>query len=558
MSESQTELAENLMARHEALKASRGPWDSFWQEIGEYVMPRKAQVTAKQSSPDASGAAQLFDGTAIQGNMVLANGQLSWMTPMESRWFSFDAPVALQGNDAAKQWFAACSEIASGYLARSRFYEQIHEHYLDRGGFGTAVLFCEEGKKTPLNFQNFAVGSFAIAEDDEGNVDTLFREFRLTARQAAQKFGSENLSDRLQAELGDEKRKDTEHEFLHCIYPREDIAEGRGGGKNKPIASVYLEVSTKHVLRESGYDEQPFFASRYLKWGDAAYGWSPSWMALPESRQLNFLEKQMDALAEKAAFPPMLVPSTHEGEIDVRAAGVTYYDGTSPGGAPREWMTAGRYDIGKDRADVKRKAIDRAFHVDLFQMFAQMEPRQMTAREVAERSSEKLIQFSPTFARMVTEIFNPLLHRVWALLARQGLFPAPPREVVVVDGSGAYVAEPEITYSSRIALAIKELENNAFDRQLEVMMPLLQLQPDIADNYDFDVILRDRGRNSGLPARWMRDAEEVAKMRAGRAQAQAAAAQMQQTQTAADAMHKVGSIPKDSALLNMVQGGGAA
>ena len=89
-------------------------------------------------------------------------------------------------------------------------------------------------------------------------------------------------------------------------------------------------------------------------------------------------------------------------------------------------------------------------------------------------------------------------------------------------------------------------------------MPLLQLQPDIADNYDFDVILRDRGRNSGLPARWMRDAAEVAKMRAGRAQAQAQAMQMQQAQGAADAISKVGNIPKNSAVLNMLQGGGAS
>src|SRR5690606_4715799 len=118
-----------------------------------------------------------------------------------------------------------------------------------------------------------------------------------------------------------------------------------------------------------------------------------------ESRQLNFLEKNMDALAEIAAFPRMLIPQNYVGDIDTRAGGVTYFDASNPNAAPREWATNGRYDVGLDRANRKQRAIEDAFHVDLFQMFSQQE-KQMTATEVSERAAEKLIQFSPTFARM--------------------------------------------------------------------------------------------------------------------------------------------------------------
>ena len=62
-------------------------------------------------------------------------------------------------------------------LARSNFYTEAHELYMDRGCFGTGVLHCETGKRSFLNFRKFDVGTFSIAEDDEGYVDTLSREF---------------------------------------------------------------------------------------------------------------------------------------------------------------------------------------------------------------------------------------------------------------------------------------------------------------------------------------------------------------------------------------------
>lgn len=554
MSESKAELGRRLLARNAQLKSQRGVWDAFWQEIARYVMPRKNQIARKSPPPDTADQDTLFDGTAIQANMIQASGMMSYMVPKGSVWFSFDPPMPLKGSDPAKQWFQHCSDIARVELASSNFYELVHEHFLDRGAFGTAVLFCEEGRRAALGFQTFDVGTFSLGLDDEGYVDTLFREFTLTARQAEQKFGDE-VSEEIRKAAREEKRKDAEFEFLHCIYPRAEVERGRLDAENKPIASVYLEVKSGHVNRVSGYDEPAFYASRYLKWGDTAYGWSPSWMALPEARQLNFLEKQMDALAEKAAFPPMLVPSTHEGDIDVRALGVTYYSGVGEGAMPREWQNTGRYDIGKDRAEIKRRAIERAFHVDLFQMFANYEGPQMTAREVAERQGEKLTQFSPTADRTTTELFTPLLRRVFAILARAGKFPPPPPEVMVSEAGGVFVADPEIIYSSRIALAIKALENNAFDRDLETLMPLIQIAPDAVDNYDLDEIVRDRSRNNGLPARWMRDLEEVEEMRAARAQAAAQQAQMRQAEQLAGAAGKAGGIKEDGLVARMLQGG---
>jgi hypothetical protein len=548
---SDIELTDWVLHRHETLKNKRAPWDSFWQDAAEYCMPRKAEIMTSTTAPNTQRDAVLFDSTMIYANMVLSNGCMSYLTPADSRWFSFDPPMHLKGNDACEQYCRRCTEVASMELANSNFYTEIHELYLDRGCFGTAVLYCEEGRRTAINFRKFDIGTFSIAEDEEGYVDTLSREFTYTARQAVQKFGLDNVSEVIKDcfESGKSEQMDREFIFIHQIFPRADdeIEFGKKDAANMPVASVYIDRDKKHLCRVSGYIEFPFFATRYLRWmNEHVYGWSPAWMALPEARQLNFLQKQMDALAELAAFPRFLVPDTHEGEVDYRAAGVTYYDANNPSALPQEWATAGKYDIGKDRVEMKRETINRCFHVDMFQMFANLERPQMTAREVTERASEKLVQFSPTFARLTSELYTPLLRRVWGLLSRAGKMPPPPKEMMVQGPDGAMVPEPNVVYSSRIALAIKNLENASLMSMFEMWSPIAELKPEVFDNANWDAMFRDSVRNAGLPARWVIEMEMVQDIRKQRAEQQAEMQKMAQQGAMAESIGKVGSVKEDS------------
>jgi len=546
------ELAQKIIRRHEANISARTSWEGFWQDCANYVMPRKAFVTTKTDTPSVATQAQLFDTTAIQANQIYASGTLAWMTPADSRWFAFDAPASLKGNDAVKQWFAACTEIAQFELSRSNFYSEIHEAYLNEGAFGTNLIFCEEGQRTALTFSNFDIGTFSIAEDDEGNIYWMDRCFRMSPEQLKRKFGEEALSEKTRKRLEDDKSRDTvDVEVLHAIYRRDagDYDATKNDGENKPWASCYIEKGEKHLILEGGFNEQPAFAHRFLRWGATPWGWSPSWMALPEARQLNFLEKSQDALAEKLAFPPILLPDDFEGQVDLRAAGKTFAD-LSDGKVPREWNTAGSYPVGKDRAEWKREAIRRAYFVDMFQMFAQLE-KQMTAREVAERASEKLVQFSPTFARKTTELFNPLLQRIWGVCIRAGLFPPPPEELIQQNIAGElYLPEPQITYSSKIALAIKGLENVSFYRLLDAVMPVMQVSPEFAqeftDHINVPEAVRDIARNDGFPSRWIRPMEEVMQRQQQRAQAQAEMMRIQQVQAQAQMIQAAGSVKEDS------------
>lgn len=545
--------AHPLLERHQALAALRLPWESLWQEIAGYVMPRRSPgMNGGTLAPSPERESRLFDTTAVQANMILANGCLAWMSPQESPWFGYEPPQG-RDTDAVRRWLAEATERTRQEMALSNFYTAIHEFYLDRSAFGTAALYVEPGARHPLIVQCWPVGTFVIDEDAEGNVDTVIREFELTVRQAMQKFGAK-CSPRVQdlASQGGAKLHE-KIKFLHCIHPRtrEEIAKGADLVGKMPVASVYLERESKHVCRVGGYEEMPVMVSRYLEWGTglgSLYGWSPAFAALPEARQLNFLQKMMDALAEKMAFPPVMVPEDLEGEIDSSAGGITYFDRAlaASQAMPREWQTAGHYDVGLERVRERQGAINRAFHTELFQMFSQIE-KQMTAREVAERASEKLIQFSPTFSRMTVELFNPLMERVFGILLRAGKFGEVPRELVEDRGNGVgYVPVPEIHYTSRIALSLRATHSVAMQRTVELVSSVAPFEPSVARHFDWGGAIREDALNNGMPARFVRPLEEVEQELEAEAQAAMQAQQQQTAAMVADSASKVGRIPAES------------
>ncbi len=544
--------AKGLVEKYQALKALRVPWITLWEDIAKYIAPRRAPgIGGTISSVTNEAESRLFDITAGQAAMTLANGCLAWMSPQESPWFSFTPEDLLKDDEAAK-WLNRCTVSTRESLGRSNFYTAVHEFYLDRSTFGTGCLYVEPGKKKKINAQCWPIGSYVIDEDSEGEVDTVVREMTKTVRQAAQDFGAENLSPMLQKQLKEGGSKALEQvKFLHFIHPRTDDERNKESlaPGDMPIACVYMEEATQHICKVSGYDEMPVMVSRYLEWGSnmgTRYGWSPAFAALPEARQVNFLQKMMDAMAEKAAFPPILAPEELEGEIDVNANGVTYFDKSLAQTLPKEWGTAGRYDVGKDRVLERQNAIKAAFHVDLFQMFSQLQ-KQMTAREVAERSSEKLIQFSPTFARLTTELFNPLLERLFGMGLRGGWYGEIPDAMIQDIGGGqGYIAPPQVLYSSRIALALRSLPVLALHRMLELTAGIAGFAPEVIDNFNVDAAWQMAALNEALPDGIARSQAEVEDIRKARAEAAAQAAQQQQAMMMAEGAAKLGGVPGDS------------
>lgn len=532
------------------MKRDREPVEEWWQIIGEYVLPRKSYVTEAGDYVDDARYRKLYDTTAIGACQTLANGHSSYISPGDQRWFYWSAPDEVR-TDEAEAWYRRCSEIAALELAASNFYTQLDEGYLDRSGFGICAISAWPGRRSALNVRVHPINSYAIEENDEGYVDTIYREITQGIRQLRDLLGeqaiakSEKLAEAWQA--FQESGKNKVCTVLHCVYPREKRQIGSKEGKNLPIASVYVCKEGKEIILESGFEDMPYCVSRFLKHtgrGDQ-YGFSPAWRAMPAIGQLNFLQKAMDLVAEKQAVPPVLVPDYLEGDVDLRAGGMTIFAASRVKGSyalPQEWANQGRYDVGIDRINSKQAEIMEAFHADMFKMFTQLDRPNMTATEVAERVGEKMVQFSPSFSRFVSD-FQVFMRRTFAILLRAGKFPKPPPSAIQQNPyTGAlHVGDPKVVYQSKVALAMQQFQNSGMDKLMQRILPLYEAgRTDVLDNLNWDEVVRTYARNDGVPEQVLSSEEVMDQIRQARQEQMEQERQMAMAEQGAKAAGAVG------------------
>ena len=146
------EVAQTLIKRFHALETQRQTWESHWQEIADYVVPRKADVT-KNRSPGDKRSELVFDGTAILAAELLAASLHGMLTNGSTSWFGLRYnDDDLNGDDEAKEWLQGVEDVMYQAFNRSNFQEQIAELYLDLVTFGTAVMFVDKDDEQQIRF----------------------------------------------------------------------------------------------------------------------------------------------------------------------------------------------------------------------------------------------------------------------------------------------------------------------------------------------------------------------------------------------------------------------
>ena len=248
------------------------------------------------------------------------------------------------------------------------------------------------------------------------------------------------------------------------------------------------------------------------------------------------MSKTVIRAAQKVVDPPLLVADE----------GVMFPINTNPGAATFARMdgrnqppiqplqTGARVDIGFEMMEQRRKVINDAFLVTLFQIL--VETPSMTATEVLQRAQEKGALLAPTIGRQQTEMLGPLIEREFDILDSQGLIP--PLPPALIEAGGEY----EIEYVSPLSRAMKAEEGVGILRTLEMVQPIAAVDPGVMDNFNTDEITRILADTNGAPQRILRSQDEIAGMRDQRGQQEAMQAGLSAAPQAADAALKVAQI----------------
>lgn len=523
-----------LIRRTKKFESDRSNWDGQWQNCADYAMPQNNQITSKKAKGQTS-TLDLFDTTAEESNIQLAAGLYSYMFPTEGRAFALEVEdPELAEKEDIKTWLDKVTRIIHKHLVSSNFRQMFFEFLKSLGCFGTACLYEAKGKTTPLVFTNFFMGTIYIASNSDGLIDTVFRVFKYTARQAVQEFKLENLGEKIKTAY--EKDKEKEFNFIHAVYPRKDYDTSKKDPVNMKWASVYIARDDKTEIEEGGYPEFPYQVDRFDKDALEDYGRSPTMKKLPDITMANAMQKVLIKVTEKMGDPPVLIPD--DGSIyplATQPGGVIFY--RAGGEKPEYWEFKGSIQHLEAGIERVQRSIERGYFLDKFDPL--IDKQNMTATEVLARVEQTMRFLTPIIGRLQSELFNPMINRIISILDEQKLLPEMPPEL-----SGQ---EFSVMYLGRLALALKTLETEGLNQLMLEWAPLMEVS-DFMDNLDTDTAFRDSSRNRGVPSTWMKPIKRVANERAARAQAQQEQALLEQIPELAKAAKAGGTKPEEGSI----------
>lgn len=528
------------------LEGQRHTWETHWNEIADLVIP---ELRGTFRPTDVNTPGEIKTHKQLDATPFIALDQFgaimdSLLTPRTTKWHKL-APM----NDELKKdrevalYLDTTNDILFRfrYQGHGNFASQNQMVYQMLGSMGTGCLFIDELTSGPgIRYKSIPIGQIYIRENHQGIIDTVFRYFRLTARQALIQFKDKGSLPEEIVKDAEGAKPDKEYEFLHRVKPRHDFDPGRLDVLGKPWESVYVAIKTKKAIQVGGYSSMPYIVTRYRQTIGETYGRSPAMLALPAIKTLMAQKKVLLKQGHRVVDPVLLA---HDDgivdEISLRPGTIVHGGVNAKGQRLVHELPVGRVDLGKEMMDDERAVINSAFLVHLFQILAET-PR-MTATEVIERMREKGILLAPTVGRQQSEYLGSVIPREIDVLANQGLLPPMPQALLDAEG------EFEIVYDSPLSRAMRAEETAGFVRTFETILPIINItqDPSLVDNFDTDVILRDVAANNAMPERWLASEDDVA-------------AKRQQRAEAAEREAKQQDAPGQAALLNAVAKGKTA
>lgn len=521
--DARAELAETLCQEFSRISGDRGNFESVWQQIAERILPSYSNVFNSDSfrSKGEQNTEKVFDSTASIALKRFAAILDSLLTPRNATWHRLMASEpALNKDRNVKLWFEEVNRILFKYryAPKANFSAQNQQNYLGLGAFGTGCLFTDPLKdEAGIRYRAIHLGEVYFCENHQGIVDSAYRKFPLTARQAIQKWG-EAVPSKIREAMNSSKERS--FDFLHCVKPRQDYDPVRLDYKGMPYASYYVAIDEKVLLAEEGYHSFPYSISRYEQAPGEVYGRSPAMDVLPAIKVLNEEKKTVLKQGHRTVDPVLLAHD--DGILDTFSMrpGALNAGGVSADGRPLvHTLPVGNIMIGKELMDDERMVINDAFLVTLFQILT--ETPTMTATEVMERTREKGILLAPTVGRQQSEYLGPMIEREIDVLSRQfsgGRPILPPMPPALREAQGEY----RIEYDSPLSRAQRAEEVTGYLRSVERTLEIVNAtqDPSYLDHYDFDVIIPEASEIQGMPIRWMRAVEQIQAIRQSRAQQQ--------------------------------------
>lgn len=541
---------DKLFTRWGQLKAERASWWAHWQEITTYLLPRNGRYFRQDRDKGWRRHNNIYDNTGTRALRVLGAGMMAGATSPARPWFRLGtADPDLNSYMPVKLWLDDVQKRMGMVFQRSNTYRALHGIYEELGGFGTAASIILPDYQNIIHHYPVTTGEFCVAQDYQGKICTLYREFEKTVGEMVKEFGYKQCSKTVQ-NLYDRGSLDMWIPIIHAIEPRADRDIRKKDSLNMPWASYYFEVGGEKdkYLRESGFREFPAVVPRWATAGGDIYGNSPAMEALGDIKQLQHEQLRKAQAIDYQTMPPLQVPTSMKNrDVERLPNGITFVDANSPNGGIKSMFEV-NLQLDHLLMDIQdcRERVRGAFYADLFLMLANATDTRMTATEVAERHEEKLLMLGPVLERLHNELLDPLIETTFTRMLEAGVLPPPPEEMQGM--------ELNVEFVSMLAQAQRAIGTNGVDRFVGNLGAVAQYKPDVLDKFNADEWVDAYSDMLGVDPKLIVANDQVAMVRDARNKAQAAQAQAENMRTQSEVARNLAGAQTEtpSALTNVM------
>lgn len=494
------------------LYEARREWEERWKEIRDYQLPFVGDFdnTADKTSPARRRDLRIAQGVAWLAAQVFAAGLMSGLTPPSRQWFRFAYKrPELNTNVEAMKVLDIRHEIVSYVLAKSNFYNAVHSVYLEMP-FGQAPLAVFYDPENGVRFQAMTIGTYALGVDGFGKIQTFARRYDMTLAQIIDCFGVDSLPERMRGLADNEANLSKKYRVNWLVEPNDNRLPGYMDNLNMPYRSVYwMEQSgDNEFLYVGGFEEWPVPVGRYLVNGLDAYGRGPGWFAEGDSKMLQMMKKDYLTAIELSIKPPMKGPASlmNNGGINLIPGGLTAVEDQVQQFVQPLFEVKLDLDHAAQEIIRTEDSIKRAYSADLFLMLDSIkDTSRMTAREVMERTQEKMQQLGPVSERFQDEFLTLIISRVYNIINRSGGFPPIPEELQDIIGD----EDIEIDYISPLAQAQKMSGLVNVEQAIAQVAQMAQIWPEVVKKVDPLATVSKYFEMLGAPAVMQRSNEAV-------------------------------------------------
>jgi len=526
--------------------AAQQPHRNLWQQVADRMLSRFNRITS-QPTPGEDKSLLVYDDTATESLREMAAGLSSATIQTGQHFYEIrlrDQQLAESEDGDRAIWKLV--EDAHIELYTSNFVSRYNQMLAPYGGFGQGCLYCDFSKKSlKLTFKNIDIADYVFLENSDGEIDTVLVSFTLTARQAIQNYGEENLPKEIREAAGKPGRSSDTFKFLQIVRPRTDRNTNKASWRHMPFESLHVAVEAQQIVREGGYRQMPFVIFRWIVSSGEKYGRGQGTEYLARVKVLDRMVKDYVDIANRWAHPPYEKRQDFEGDVDLTPDGENVVTETGMVKALDQRML-GNMPITEQAIKLFTEKVEKAFFVDVFRSLSQLTGNQrMTTLEVSERLREGMKRISPMAAQLYEDM-NRLIERVTDLLLRHGRVMLPP----ALSG-----AEWSIDYLGSLALALRDKEAAGFMRFTEFAINIAEVSPESLDTINFDDAMPDMAKSLGVKSTHISTQERIDAIRKVRAEREAQQQAMAMAEMAGKANKGLSQAPQPGSPAEAMAGG---